>query len=261
MRKQRDGFALLIVLWSLVMLSLLTTEITSAGRSELQLAGNLRRAAAAEAAADGGVSEAVFHVSEPRAAWQADGAAHQVRIGTYSLVIRIRDEAVFMNPNTASPPLFAALLTVVGVDPSRAGILAQSVADWRAPGSRDALIQLYRSAGMPAAPTGQPFRSIDELRLVIGMSPDLLARLRPHLSVFAEGPLQGAGADPVIQATLRSLGSGAVSPPPRTPRVLDVMVTADAADGSRFGRHAILRLAQNSSGPPAEILLWTTAEP
>ena len=256
MRTSRDGFALLIVLWSLVLLSLLTTGITSAGRSELQLAGNLRRAAAAEAAADGGVYEAVFHVREPQGAWLADGTAHSLRIGAYSLDVRIRDEAVFMNPNTTPTALFAALLTALGVDPSRAAALAQSVADWRAPGSREALTQIYRSAGMPAAPTGQPFRSIDELGLVIGMTPDLLARLRPHLSVFAEGPLQASGADPVIQAALRSLGPGAAAALPGAPRVLDVTVAAVAPDGSRFERHAIVRLAPNDTGPPADILLW-----
>ena len=206
------GFALLIVLWSLVLLSLLATGITAAGRSQLQLAGNLRRSAAAEAAADGGIYAAAFHASDtsPRA-WLPDGSAHTMRIGGYELDVRIRDESAFLNPNTAPPELFAALLIAIGAEPTQATAIAQSVVDWRAPGAREPVIQRYRSAGLSAAPTGQPFRSIDELGLVIGMTPQLLAQLRPHLSIFTEGPVQAARADTIIQSALRSLGGGTLS--------------------------------------------------
>ncbi|MDR3535940.1 MAG: hypothetical protein P4L71_05530, partial [Acetobacteraceae bacterium] len=63
------GFALLLVLWSLVLLSLILTQLLSAGRSEAQLAGNLRNAAMAEAIADGAVREAVFHLLGGTPAW------------------------------------------------------------------------------------------------------------------------------------------------------------------------------------------------
>ena len=63
-RSSPGGFALLIVLWSVVLLALLATGITAAGRSQTQLAGNVRRAAAAEAAADGGIYAAAFHTTD-----------------------------------------------------------------------------------------------------------------------------------------------------------------------------------------------------
>jgi Tfp pilus assembly protein PilX len=57
----RDGgFALLTVLWTVALLALLTTRTAAAGRTEAQLAGNLRDAAAADVVADGAAHEAVY---------------------------------------------------------------------------------------------------------------------------------------------------------------------------------------------------------
>src|SRR5277367_4288128 len=74
------GFALLIVLWTLVLLVLLVTQLTAAGRTETRIAANLRSGAAAEAAAEGAVYEALFHLLDSSAGhWNVDGAIHQVR--------------------------------------------------------------------------------------------------------------------------------------------------------------------------------------
>ena len=256
-RRCQAGFALLIVLWSMVLVSLLVTGITAAGRGQLLLASNLRRAAAAEAAADGGVAEAIFHLADPTvAAWPVDGTPHTARIAQYTLTIRVMDEAAFLNPNTARPELMAALMTALGVDPSRAGSLAQAIADWRTPGAREQVIQRYRSSGMTMAPTGQNFRSVDELRFVIGMTPDLLARLKPHLSVFAFGQLQLSRADALIQAAVRSLGEPGLAISTSSSRVVDITADAQGADHARFVRHAIVSLNAGAADPPYATLLW-----
>ncbi len=79
MRRDR-GFALLIVLWSLVLITLLLTQVTAAGRSEAALASNLRRAAILRAQTDGAIYTAVFHLLDPASFWAADGATHLVRL-------------------------------------------------------------------------------------------------------------------------------------------------------------------------------------
>ncbi len=251
------GFALLIVLWSVVLLSLLATGLTAAGRSDLQLAGNLRRAAAAEAAADGGVAAAVFHAGDsPGRAWPADGQPREQRIGGYRVTIRVLDEGGKVNPNYAPVELLAALLAAAGADPPRAATLAQSIVDWHQVGTHDAQVQRYRSTGMAAAPTGQPFRSVGELGLVIGMTPDLLARIAPHLSVYPDGPLEVARADPVVLAALRSLGAGDLPSGVERPSVVNVTADAQALDGGRFIRRAIVSLRPDSKGRLFSILSW-----
>src|ERR1700752_666316 len=115
-RRQR-GFALLIVLWTLVLLTLLGTQILARGHGEAQLAGNLRGAAAAEAAADGAIEEAIFHLLDGSSRrWLADGAVHLIRFPSATVEVRIEDEAGKVNPNLASPALLRALLGRLGAE-------------------------------------------------------------------------------------------------------------------------------------------------
>src|SRR5262245_1680385 len=113
-RHQR-GFALLIVLWTLVLLTLLGAQIVARGRGEARLAGNLRSAAIAEAAANGAVEEAIFHLLDGSSRrWLADGTAHLIRFPAAVVEVRIADEAGKINPNLASKALLQALLLRVG---------------------------------------------------------------------------------------------------------------------------------------------------
>ena len=256
--QNQRGFALLIVLWSVVLLALLTTGITASGRTDVQLATNVRHAAAAQAAADAGIAAAAFHVSDaPGLAWLADGRPQQLPFGSYALTIRILDEDRKVNPNFAPADLLAALLSASGADPTQAQALALSIAAWHDPSVHDQVVAQYRAAGMAAAPTGGPFRSLDELRLVIGMTPALLDRLRPHLSVYAQAPLNFAQADPVVREAIRSLGAGSEPTPSTTPAtVIDVTSDAKGSDGSRFIRHAVVALSRDQTGRAFNTLTW-----
>ncbi len=255
------GFALLIVLWSVVLLALLTTVLTASGRSEVQLAGNLRRAAAAEAAADAGIAEAVFHASDaPARAWQADGQPHLITIGAYAVRVQVGDENGKLNPNYAPPQLMAAVIAATGVERTRAAAIAQAFADWHAISNLGQVEAQYRQAGMAAAPTGQPFRSLDELGLVIGMTPDSLARIRPYLSVFTNGPLELAHAAPLLREVARTLEGEQPQAPDQRPSVINVMSDAQAADGSRFVRHAVVALGADRAGRPFQTLQWDSPQ-
>ena len=246
---QSRGFALLIVLWSVVLLALLATGITAAGRTDIQLAGNVRRAAAADAAAEAGIQAAIFHLSDaPGRSWPADGRTQTIPFGRYRLAIRVLDEARKVNPNYAPTDLMAALLASAGADPTRAAALAASIADWHQPGIEDAQAARYRAAGLGAAPTGNQFRSVDDLRLVIGMPQAVFARLRPMLSVHAEPPLNVEQADPLVRAALRSLGTDDPPPSNARPTVVEIFALATGTDGSRAERHAIVSLGPDGTG-------------
>src|SRR5205085_12552338 len=76
------GFALLIVLWMLVLLAFVVAQMTAAGRTEGRIAGNLAANSRSQAAADGAIYEAIFHVSDarPEQHWQVDGSEHAVQL-------------------------------------------------------------------------------------------------------------------------------------------------------------------------------------
>ncbi len=251
------GFALLIVLWSVVLLAFLTTVVTASGRSEMQLAGNLRRAAAAQAAADAGVAQAVFHVSDaPARAWQADSQPHRIAVGSYAVNIQVGDENAKLNANYAPPALMAAVIAATGVNRSQADALAQAITDWHSFGNINIIAAQYQQSGMPDAPTGQPFRSVDELGLVIGMTPEILARIRPYFSVYTDGPLEVAHAAPLVQAAVRTISGAAAAPPSTRPSVITVVSDAQAPDGSRFVRTAIVAIGLDRAKRPFQVLQW-----
>ncbi len=257
------GFALLIVLWTLVLASLIGARVTAAGRSEAQLASNLRVAAVLEAASDGAVHEAMFRMLDPgEGGWWADGPPRRLSLPGAVIAVRLEDQAGKVNPNIASPELLRALLRQLGADALRADAIAAAILDWRFPGAAaragGAKAAEYRAAGRDYGPPEAPFRSVGELGSVLGMTPELLARLAPHLSVFLQGDPDPGLADPPVLAALRvTAGGGALAPMPRDgPRVVAVTAVAEGAGGSAFVRRAVVQVGAGAEGRRFRVLSW-----
>lgn len=257
---QDRGFALLIVLWSMVLLALLGTGIAATGRTDAQLAANLRAAAAAVAAADGAVHQAVFHLLDPTRPWPADGVPRELRVADARVVLRIEDEGGKVNPNLAPPELLAALLRRVGADGGAADEIATRLVQWRSapepsepPGVR---VAPYRQAGLPYGPPGEPFRSLDELGAVPGVTPPLLVRLLPHLSVLTDAAPDPVVAGPVVRQALRDAGQRPAANERRPPRTVGITAEVAGDLGGRFVRHAVVRLGTGSKEAPFRVLAW-----
>jgi len=268
------GFALLLVLWTMVLLSLIETRIAASGRAQAQLAANVRDAAVTQAAANSAVQEAAFRLLDaPPRRWAADGAKHVVAMpGGVAVEVRVESEEGKVNPNLASAALLVALLREVGADTRTAGLVADNILLWRfpwtRPGANDPALTAYRAAGLAYGPAGAPFRSLDELGAVLGMTPALLARLRPYLSLYVTDAPDPASADPTVLAAIRAvLGgdaalTGAASSLRGTrggvPAVVGVTAAATGPNGTRFVRRAVLRLGQERGAEPVQILGWDT---
>lgn len=202
------GFALLIVLWTLVLIAFIVGNLTSRGRTEIRIASNLVSNAVTQAAADGGVYEAIYNLSDPQAdaRWPLDGGAHELQIGAARVLVRVTDEAGRINPNTASPVLLDALLRVTGSDDETAQRLAQAIALWvgSAPGGPqpDEGLAQYTAAGLSYGPPGEPLQTLDELRQVLGMTPESYAAIRPHLTLYGPPQPNAQSADPMVAAAL-----------------------------------------------------------
>ena len=250
------GFALLIVLWSLVLLAFLGSQMAAAGRGETQLSANLRNGAVAEAAAEGAVHEALFHLLDSsNRHWRADGLLREIRFPNALVQLRIRSEAGKVNPNTASPELLQALLHAVGADQRSAASIAAAITEWRFPDAQSRASQ-YRAMGHGYGPPGAPFETIGELGLVLGMTPELLARLSPHLSLYHDGEADPAAADPVVLQAMRALGSVPPSAGVADEIVLAITAAAEGVNGTRFVRRAVVRLGGPDRGRPYRILTW-----
>ena len=266
-RRAEDGFALLIVLWTLVLLTLLVSGLAASGRGEVKLAENLRDAAVAEAAADGAAQEAIFRLAAGQ--WPPAGVPRELHIGDALVTVRIQDEHDLVNPNNAPPALLAALLRTVGANGVAAQALAGEIVEYRSRGGADPSV--YIAAGLPYGPAMRDFRDVAELRLVPGMTPDLLVRLAPHLSVWKPQPVVPDAIDPVVAAAFQNAGPNGgfevENPSPARPlrsnNQLFARVTATATAGSaRFDRIAEVQVFGQSDRserpPPYRIRSWTS---
>jgi general secretion pathway protein K len=248
------GFALLIVLWMLVLIAFITMHVTVAGRTEVRIAANLTANAAAQAAADGAIYQAIFQLSDPMPDhhWTPDGSTHELVIGKSLIMLRIEDEAGRINPNLASAALLQGLLRASGSEPQLAAAVAAAIADWvgsasthRAPAE---LAAEYRAAGFDYAPPGSPLESIDELKRVRGMTAGLLAALRPHLSLFSPATPNPASVDPFVTAAIAFAGDDAVTTGASAPDdgnqlvTARILATADGPGNAKATRSAIVRV-------------------
>lgn len=246
------GFALLITLWSLVPLSMLFLVIAGSARSNGQVAANLRDDAVLRAAAIGGIETAMVALIADR---NADPPSRIV-IGNAVVTTVSESLAGFINPNIAPATLLRALLARVGVAPAEAERLAVAIVEWRTPGQQRSggggKMAAYRAAGLDYGPPGAPFESLTELGDVLGMTPAILARLRPALSLFTDAPPNPALAPPLVRSALSetgSIGRGAAD------RGAVFLIQATASNGRATSlRHAVIRLGPGVR--PWRILAW-----
>src|SRR5262249_7261034 len=98
------GFALLIVLWMLILITFIVGHVISTGRSEIQISMNIANHTAASTAAEGSVFQAIFALSNPREDQRPklDGSIRKVEVGRSVVTLRLEDENGRINPNLAS---------------------------------------------------------------------------------------------------------------------------------------------------------------
>jgi general secretion pathway protein K len=180
--------------------------------------------------------------------------------------VRIADETAKINPNIAPPQLLQALLRRLGVADQAAASLAAAIVDWRDDGATAAAggakAPQYTAAGKAYGPPQEPFQSIAELADVLGMTPDILRLLAPHVSIYAAGTPQPGAADPIVAGALTDVAAGQAVGAPETPsRTIAVTVTVGGTNGARFTRHADVRIGPADGGPGYRILTWTASDP
>lgn len=186
------GAALLLVLWLVALLTALVGAYALTARIEA-LQGRVRsRGAMAQEIARAGMEYALVRVADrnPETHWQPNGRAYAWRFDGHDVQVRIIDETGKVDLNQADVPLLSRLMQVLGEPPDASDALAAAIVDWR---DADDLSQPvggaedgdYAAAGRPYGAKDAPFETIAELEQVLGMTPDLYARLEPFLTLYS----------------------------------------------------------------------------
>lgn len=203
------GYALVLVLVGVAVLALIAGTVTvMSTRSAGRLPKDLLRAQL-QCAVQAGISEAIVSLSDLRPAeqWPIDGSAHDLSFQGIPVTVSIESELGKVDLNGAGQSLLTGLFMAAGEDQSTADMFADRILDWREP---DDLKRLngakaadYLAAALPYRPRGGPFQTIDELRLVLGMTPALYEQLAPAITVYSHLSFpQWQTAPPIVlQAT------------------------------------------------------------
>lgn len=262
MTNRQTGFALLIVLWTVGFLALLGTQIVASGRSDTRLADNLKQEAQLAAAADGAVADLMFRLLAARDPhYQPDGTVRTLSIGQTPIFVRIENESDRVNLNTASGALVRALIIQTGAAPVLADHIAAAILDWRTAGTNPrpggAKASDYKAAGRAYGPPEAPFRSVNELSDVLGMTPDLFARLAPHLTVLTDGDPDTSTRDPVVARALSDTAGVADitdGAEPSTNQVFRLSITAQGTGSARYSIIVVASAEFQTATPRINIL-------
>lgn len=196
-RTGKDGFALVLVLWTLLLLSLLGLSLTREAMATRREADARISALRARLVADGGIARALASLVDPSDPdrWKLDGTPRSVALHGAAIAVSVEGEAGKFDLNAMPPAAIAALLAAKGCDPARAARLAERIVAWRTPlpaipgpDSVAAGDAAYKPAHRSYLPRHAPFWSVAELRLVLGMDDDLQAALAPVLTVHSGNP-------------------------------------------------------------------------
>ncbi|WJR79991.1 type II secretion system protein GspK [Bradyrhizobium sp. NP1] len=187
-RLSEQGFVIVAVLWlvaALAALALVFSIYLSNSARALALGDT---AAQTEALVSAGVELAAYQLQLAAEESRPAQGAFRIRIGSADLAISYVSEAARIDLNAAPKELIAGLLSVLGAGEDEAREGADRIVAWRtrstpeSAGNEDAL---YRAAGRSYSPRQAPFVHINELGLVLGLSPALVERALPFVTVFS----------------------------------------------------------------------------
>ena len=206
----QQGIAIIIVLWVITLLTLIAASFVTVMRSDIQVVTNSMGRAKAEAAANAGIQRAMFELFKPvntPERWAADGVPREWTYQYAAITITMNDEAGKIDINTASEALLRSLFQSQGLTPDEAAAMVDAINDWR---DQDTVKRLhgaeeaeYLAAGLKYKPANAPFQAIEELKLVLGMTPQIYERIAPLITIYSRQP--GVYAQIASRAVLRAI--------------------------------------------------------
>jgi general secretion pathway protein K len=209
------GYALLLVIWAIGIISLLALSFLGSVRYRVMAAANILESARAEALSEAGVNLAKLDLAFGLA--RGNAGALRFRPGGPMVFctmpeqgvagIVVEDEGGKVDLNAAPPKLLAHLLNGFGATPVQAENLAAAIADFGSTATDTVLEDVerreYAKAGRSYGPKKALFETTLELDQVIGMPHEMFRRVLPYVTVHSRRPgIDPEAASPVLLAAL-----------------------------------------------------------
>lgn len=184
------GVALLLVLWACTLLAIVLGGLAALARTEGLQARYQLASTQAHYAAEAGLMRAVYGLEDPqpRQRWVADGRTYEFHFDQAKVQVRVVSENGKVDLNAAMPGVLEGLFVAAGERPDRAARLAAQVVGWRSAPHAGATATVgdaaYAAAGRDYGPRHAPFASVDELQLVLDMTPALYQRIADDITIY-----------------------------------------------------------------------------
>lgn len=206
--RTRRGFAMITALWLIVAITVVALQFSIEAHERYTVGINASERGIARAAAigalafqqaqleralrnnTGGAGAARLRSSDP---WiDADSLfSGVVDIDSLPVVVQVIPGGQLLNINSMGQDALTAFFSSLLGDYATADEISQSIMDWRdgdeqaraRGGERDAYLKENRMV----LPANAPFRDVDDLMDVRGMTPEILERVRPYLRTYGNG--------------------------------------------------------------------------
>ncbi len=184
-----DGFALVLVLWGTALLTVIAASFAFSMRTESRLSGNFYARAKAGVLAEAGINRAILALftNEEEESWRADGTVYDFQFADGRVQVSITSESAKIDLNSAPEALIRGLVRIAAG--GEAGAVADAILDWRDrdsnPRPGGAEDPDYAAAGLSVEAGDRPFTSIVEIGQVLGVTPELQARLMSMATVHS----------------------------------------------------------------------------
>ena len=187
--QRHQGFALISVIWVLVLMTYLALSFTKVMRRESDLGRASLQSFQRQAFGTAGINRAKQMLTDSdRDRWIADGRLYHFQFHEAEIRVQLFSEQGKINLNAVDERLLdKMLLPVTGADERQA--LVDAILDWRDP---DEYVRLsgaeakqYLQAGLLYKPANQLFTSVQQFQWVIGMTDTVYQYLRPLVTVWS----------------------------------------------------------------------------
>ena len=282
------GVALVMVLWVISLMTIMAGSFALSTQREAGILSHAHERAKATALADGGVNYAMLMLSlpDPKLRWQADGTPYVWQVDGARVIIRVLDEGGKVDLNAAQEQTLKTVLQLILQNQEQAMQLTDAILDWRDPDelkrNQGAEAPEYQSRGLQAPPQNRNFLIMDELRGVMGVTPQLYRKLESWFTLYtgADGlnpakasrevllALMGgdaAAVDNYILQRKQAAGAGVPVAPPPIPGIpaggssdmaYTVMALAEIEGQQGAGVMATIRRGPSADGAPFTTLRW-----
>ncbi len=202
---RQRGFALLLVLWAVMILGVVAAAMLAGSkasqrqaydgvdtlrRNAIEDAALARAVAGAFASVGGGKKPGADALAEPKKArWRRDGTPEIVRFDGHVITVAIQDETGKVDINLANKDTLTALLKPTDLSGADIEDLTNHIIDWRSNPKLSAKANIvpveYQGLGYAYHSRHAPFQTIDELRLVDGMTPEVYDQIASGITVYS----------------------------------------------------------------------------